>query len=292
MVKIKKCKSLKHSFGGCGNPRCPEGLSIKAALDTAVKNYDLNSFLETREMEDARPSYLRIDRGMMNMTMATKEKSVLFKYPVSRPEVKEHIQSIDKSQLQSFDDVDSMERYLNNLYGPYARVDLHEYKDSDNAYRDSGFDLKRLSVGDMRVDADLRGMGVGRHMRATVLKFADEHNYVVTGTPTESGDGTLEQTNDNHEEFKAHALAHKARLEKFYLDSGYEYNHAYVPVYPGTDYWTGEKYERDTKWEEKLHPAAARFLYDSGFYVRWPKNEIPKNWKAGARKPRKKPVVA
>lgn len=263
-------------------------MSIKAAINEAVNNHDLNSFLAAREMEDARPSYLRIDRGMMSMTMANKEKSVLFKYPVSRPEVREHIQSIDKTQLQSFDDVDSMESYLNDLYGPYARVNLCEYKESDNTYRDSGFDLKTLSVADMRVDADLRGLGVGRHMRATILKFADEHNYVVTGTPTESGDGTLEHTNDNHEEFKAHALAHKARLEKFYLDSGYEYNHAYIPVYPGTNYWTGEKYERDEKWEEKLHPSAARFLRESGFYIRWPNNEIPKNWKAGARKPRKK----
>lgn len=291
MVQVKKCRSVRHSFGGCGNPRCPEGLSIKAAINEAVNKHDLNSFLAAREMEDASPAYLRIDRGMMNMTMANKAKSATFKYPVSRPDVREHIRSIDKSHLQSFDDVDSMERYLNNLYGPYARVNLHEYKESDNTYRDSGFDLKRLSVGDMQVDADLRGIGVGRHMRATVLKFADEHNYVVTGTPTESGDGTLEQTNDNHEEFKAHALAHKARLEKFYLDSGYEYNHAYIPVYPGTNYWTGEKYERDEKWEEKLHPAAARFLHDSGFYVRWPNNEIPKNWKAGARKPRKKPAA-
>lgn len=287
MVKIKKCKSIRHRFGGCGNPRCPEGLSIKAALDDAVKNHDLNSFLAAKEMEGAKPSYLRIDQGMMNMMLATEEKVATFKYPISRPEVYEHIKNIDKTNVPSFEDIKSMESYLNNLYDPYARVRLHEYKESET-YRDSGFDLKRLSVGDMRVDADLRGLGVGRHMRATVLKFADEHNYVVTGTPTESGDGTMERTDDNHEEFKAHALAHKARLEKFYLDSGYEYNHAYIPVSPGTNYWTGEKYERDVEWEKKLHPAAARFLHDSGFYVRWPNNEIPKNWKAGARKPRKK----
>jgi GNAT superfamily N-acetyltransferase len=288
MIKIKKCRSIRHRYGGCGNPRCPEGLSIKAALDEAVKNHDLNSFLAAKDMEGAEPAYLRIDRGMMNMTLSTNGKNALFKYPVSRPEVRDYIQSIDKSQINSFDDVDSMESYLNELYKPYARVRLHEYRESDNTYRDSGFDLKSLSVGDMHVDADVRGLGVGRHMRATILKFADEHNYVVTGTPTENGDGTLEQTSSNYEEFKAHALAHKARLEKFYLDSGYEYNHAYIPVSPGTNYWTGERYEMDMKWEEKLHPSAANFLRESGFYVRWPNNEIPKNWKAGARKPRKK----
>jgi GNAT superfamily N-acetyltransferase len=143
----------------------------------------------------------------------------------------------------------------------------------------------------MRVDADVRGTGIGRHMRATILKFADEHNYVVTGTPTESGDGSLSRTDDNKDEFKAHALAHKARLEKFYLDSGYEYNYAYVPV-SSKNYWTNEPYPRNEEWVQKLNPAAARFLQDSGFYVRWPNNEIPKNWKAGARKPRKTPVMS
>jgi GNAT superfamily N-acetyltransferase len=285
MVQIKKCQSRKHKFGGCGNPRCPEGLSIKAALEDAVNKHDLNAFLAAKDMVGAKPSSLLLDRGMLNMHLSKKDQYASFKFPVTRPDAVEYVRSIDKKDLRSFSSADEMQDYLNDLYRPYANIRTHEYIDER-----SGYNLKRISVSDMSVDADMRGMSIGRHMRATVLKFADENNYVVTGTPTESGDGTMEHTNSNEEEFKAHALAHKARLEKFYLDSGYEYNYAFAPYGKG-DYWTGEPFPRDTEWEKKLHPDAAHFLRDSGFYVRWPNNEIPKNWKAGARKPRKKPLV-
>lgn len=286
MEKIKKCRSRKHNFGGCGNPRCPEGMSIKVAVETALEKHDLNSFLAAREMQDAHPASLRLQSGMMNLTLANTEKYAVFKYPANRPDVYEHVKNIDKTHIPSFSTMNDMEDYLNDLYSPYARVDLREYVEA-GSYRDSGYHLKRLSVADMRVDADLRGLGVGRHMRATVLKFADEHSYIVTGTPTESGDGTIDETRDNTEEYKAHCLAHKARLEKFYLDSGYEYNYAYHPVGDGKNFWTKEPYPRDSEWEKKLHPDAANYLREAGFYVRWPNNEIPKNWKAGARKPRK-----
>jgi hypothetical protein len=124
MVQIKKCQSKKHSIGGCGAPRCPEGLSIKAALDEAVKNHDLNSFLSARAMVGATPSWLDSKQGMMTLTLADEEKRAWFKYPANRPEVLEHIQSIDKSQVLSFENPESMEEYLNTLYRPYASVFL------------------------------------------------------------------------------------------------------------------------------------------------------------------------
>lgn len=278
MVQVKKCRSTRHRFGGCGNPRCPEGLSIKAALEDAVKNHDLNSFLAARDLEGAKPSYLSIRDGMRTMYLSKDDETAQFNFPANRPAVAEQIKSIDKTELKSFDTVAEMENHLNSLYRPYAYISLREYTE-DKAYIKSGLDLKRLSVANMRVDADVRGLGVGRHMRATLMKFADEHNYVITGTPTESGDGTMEQTKDNYEEFKAHCLAHKARLEKFYLDSGYEYNYAYHPWGEG-DYWTGEPFPENPDWEKKLHPKAAHFLRESGFYIRWPNNQIPDNWKA------------
>lgn len=281
MAQIRKCQSRKHSFGGCGNPRCPEGLSIEAAMDNAVKNHDLNAFLEARDMVGAEPTFLTMKRGFLNMHLSTEDKFAAFRFPADRPEALDYVRSINKTQIPSFTSSDEMEDYLNNLYSPYARIRTHEYTDK------AGFNMKRLSVGDMHVDADLRGEGIGRHMRATVLKFADDHNYVVTGTPTESGDGTMPEDSLDQEKLKEHALAHKARLVKFYLDSGYEYNYAYAPVGKG-DYWTGEPFPRDPEWEKKLHPEAAHFLRESGFYVRWPNNEIPKNWKAGARRPSKK----
>ena len=284
MIQIKKCQSKKHEIGGCGDPRCPEGMSIEAAVNDAVKTRDLNSFLTAREMQGATPVYLARKRGMMNLTLATDDKTANFSFPANRPDVVKHIQGIDKTHLPSFEDVESMENYLNKLYHPYARVDIYDEIDTK-----TGFELKRLNVSDMRVDADIRSLGIGRHMRATILKFADEHNFVVTGTPTESGDGSMERDTSDAEEFKAHALAHKARLAKFYVDSGYEYNYAFAPS-GRTDYWTNEPFPKDYEWEKRLHPEAANFLRNSGFYVRWPNNEIPKNWKAGARKPRKKPV--
>lgn len=278
MIKVKKCRSRKHSYGGCGSSRCPEGMSIKAALDDAVKNHDLNSFLEARDIElkSMRTPMLVMNRGMVDLMLSAEGKSAQFKYPANRPLAVKAINKIDKSKLPSFDDVKSMESYLNDLYHPYAHVSLREYND-----KDSGLGLNRLSVATMHVDADLRGVGVGRHMRATILKYADEHNYVVTGTPTEQGDSTISRDYDNEEEFIAHALAHKARLEKFYLDSGYEYNYAYSPKSP-KDYWTGEPMPKNDEWEKKLNPAAAQFLRDSGMYVRWPNNQVPKNWEASA----------
>lgn len=276
MVKVKKCRSRKHSFGGCGSARCPEGMSIKAALDDAVRNHDLNSFLEARdiELDSIRPPMLVMNRGMVDLMLTAEGKSAQFKYPANRPLAVKAIKKIDKSHLPSFDDVKSMEAYMNDLYHPYAHVSLKEYNDKNN-----DLDLNRLSVASMHVDADLRGVGVGRHMRAIIMKYADGHNYVVTGTPTEQGDNTISRDYDNHEEFKAHALAHKARLEKFYLDSGYEYNYAYAPKSP-KDYWTGEPMPKNDEWEKKLNPAAAQFLRDSGMYIRWPNNEVPQNWEA------------
>lgn len=279
MVKVKKCRSRKHSFGGCGSSRCPEGMSITAALDDAVKNHDMNSFLEARDIElksMAKPTFLVMNRGMIDLMLSAEGKSAQFKYPANRPLALKAINKIDKSHLPSFDDVKSMESHLNDLYRPYAHVTLKEYNG-----KDKGLDLNRLSVATMHVDADLRGVGVGRHIRATIMKYADEHNYVVTGTPTEMGDDTMSRNHDNEEEFKAHALAHKARLEKFYLDSGYEYNYAYSPNSP-KDYWTGEPMPKNDEWEKKLNPAAAQFLRDSGMYVRWPNNQVPKNWSAGS----------
>lgn len=279
MVSVKKCQSKKHAMGGCGSPRCPEGMSIQAALDHAVNNHDLNSFLKAKDMENVQPTFLSIEKGMLMMSLGDEQTGdyAQFIFPADRPEVAEHVSAIDKTIIPSFDSVDDMEDYLNDTYYPYAKVSLIEY-DETRSFLNSGRGLRGLTVADMGVDADLRGMGVGRHMRATILKFADENNYVVTGTPTESGDGTVEKTVENQEVYKENCLAHKARLEKFYLDSGYEYNYAFAPS--GKNYWTDEPYPRNDEWEKKLHPAAANLLRNSGFYIRWPNNTIPDNWKA------------
>lgn len=285
MGQVKKCRSKKHNFGGCGNPRCPEGLSIKMALEEAVENHDLNSFLAAREMQDVEPSYLSLTRGVAKMIFSKEDKYATFQVVVKRPAVMEYIQSVDKTNLKSFESISDMERYLNGIYRPYARVSLRDYtEDNQWGKPPSGFDLKRLSVANLEVDADVRGQGVGRHIRATILKFADEHNYVVTGTPTESGDGTVEHTDRNDAEYKAHCIAHRERLVKFYLDTGYEYNYA-VHNWGQKDYLTGEPFPEDKEWEKKLHPAAAEFLRKSGSYIRWPNNTIPDNWKASAAVP-------
>lgn len=279
MIKMKKCRSRKHRSGGCGNPKCPEGLSIQAAMEEAVEKHDLNSFLQAREMTDARLSYLKNRNGMKQLFLSDEEKTAVFSYPVSRPQAVEHIKKIDKTNIPSFETVAELQTHLNDLYHPYALVRIVA-ESNTSPLSQNIFDLKLLSVGDMQVDADLRGLGVGRHMRATILKFADEHNFAVIGTPTEGGDGTMNETDENREEFKAHCLAHKARLEKFYIDSGYEYNYAFAPY--GKNFWTDEPYPEDREWEKKLHPTAATFLRNSGFFIRWPNGEVPENWKAGA----------
>lgn len=266
MVQIKKCQSKKHNGKGCDDPRCPERVSVEAALNAAVLNEDLNKFLSIREQLEENPlSGIAKIIWKKNQTQEFQNQQLLLN--------KNKVQNKLSRGIKSYPDLYSLRKDLNEHFYPHAQLIVEELGNDS-----SGFDLKGVSVDDMQVAPEYRDMGIGRYIRATILKFADEHNYVVTGIPTEGGDGSIQ----SHEEgFREHALAHRTRLENWYLNHGYEYNYAFDTA-EAADPLTGEAYPTDPSWETKLHPAAVEYLRDSGFYIRWPNNTIPENWKADA----------
>lgn len=279
-MKIRKCRSKKHSFGGCGDPKCPEGLSVQAALDTAMRDKNLNEFFAVREKHDIQPTHLGMDNGFARLWVQDNgqplEAPLIF--VAERPAIQAAVAKIDRSVVPSFGTVKAMEDHINNLYRPYAHVSLRQY---DNVK----LGVTRLSVADMKVDADLRGQGIGQWIRSTITKHCDEKGYIITGTPTNGGDGSMDQTNDNYEEYKAKALAHRQRLINFYLRNGYEYNYAvdnYDYMNRG-DFWTKEPFPQNQEWVDKFNLEAQNFIAESGSYIRWPNGVIPKSMLAKKR---------
>lgn len=266
MVQIKKCQSKKHNGQGCDDPRCPQRVSTAAALHDAVLSGNLNEFLAIKEkIEDAPLS------GIAGIIWKKKQTQEFENEKLLLDDKKEN----QDMGLESYPDFRSLQKGLNDRFRPKATLILE-----DLGRDTSGYNLRGISVEDMQVRPEFQGMGIGRYMRATILKFADEHNYVVTGIPTDVGDGTVR----SHEEgFLEHALSHRRRLEQWYLNHGYEYNHAFSEA-GKPDHLTGGNYPYDSSWKSQLHPAAIEYLSGSGFYVRWPNNEIPDNWKADALK--------
>jgi hypothetical protein len=89
MVTIKKCQSKKHSFGGCGDPRCPEGLSIQNAMEHALKDQDVMAYIEARQLKDLKPNMLFIDNGMAALFVnhSGEEQTDTLRFKANRPEV-------------------------------------------------------------------------------------------------------------------------------------------------------------------------------------------------------------
>lgn len=267
MVQIKKCQSKKHNGQGCGDPRCPEKTSVEAALSEAVQYGDLNKFLAIKEQtEENLPSGLAAVIWKKKQSEEFRNQQLLLNLG--------QVQYNLGTELKSYPDFISLQNGLNKQFHPHAVLSVERLGNDS-----SGFDLKGLSVEDMQVNPEYRNMGIGRYMRATILKFADENNYVVTGIPTDRGDGSIKSYEEG---FLEHALAHRTRLENWYLNHGYEYNYAFSAA-GSPDPLTGGTYPTDPSWENKLHPAAIEYLRESGFYIRWPNNKVPENWKAGAR---------
>jgi hypothetical protein len=288
MVAIRKCQSRKHNFNGCGDPRCPEGLSIEVALTDAVNNGSLDEFFAVRDKTkvDAKSLFNRDGFGLLIIQDPNSEFIIPIKVPLNRPEVKKEIAEIDKTIIPSFDNLDELRQHIRDLYHPYARISLVEHKGYENP------ELRSVSVGTLQVDAGLRGMGVGQHMRSMLTKFADEHELVISGTPTNGGDGQMSEPDDKNSAawrtWRDKALAHRQRLERFYLRNRYQKNWGWRTLsYNNTiDYLTKEDLViGNKKWEKQFNPAALEYLGISvGQYVRFPNGVIPEVFAAKRRK--------
>lgn len=257
MTRVQKCRSKNRNpnGGGCGDPQCPEGRNRD--IDEAVRFVDLSAYVAAREaLEEETPlPPLSLPSGS---TRPTRNLAL----PGASP--RERIAKIDQTHIPSYPDAASLEEGLNTLYRGYGSVTLILVKEQG---------LQFVEVEWMEVKKEFRGLGVGRHMRACILKFGDENNYPVAGTPTPAGDGTVSQ--EHQEDCSANRLSHRKRLEKFYLDSGYEYNYGY---YQKRDELTGKDLPQNPEWVEQFNPAAKAVLWTGGTYMKWPNGVIPASW--------------
>lgn len=214
--RIKKCQSRKHKFGGYGDPKCPEGLSIKAALDTAVPNGDLDAFFSAKEQSNLKVHSLYSTWGWGDLHVSDPKtgRGANVKVRLNRTEFVEATRAIDKTIIPSFNNLSEFKTWVDGTYGFGVYYDLREHKSGEGVKYgkpDMGIDI--VSVAQIIVDADIQGMGISNHLKATLAKYADEHNVILSETPTNAGDGKLQEGQDGWVE---NALAHRARLERSY----------------------------------------------------------------------------
>jgi GNAT superfamily N-acetyltransferase len=275
MVAIKKCQSKKHStYGGCGDPRCPEGKSIRQAMDKAVQQKDVIAYMEARKLKELPTNSLTFHGGGLVSAMLLDDEGMVedaVRFVLPRSGAIEYIKELDRKTLPSFATYTELQDYINTTYHPYASISLRQY---DGYGPDKN--ISRISVADMTVDADLRGSGVGSYFRKLLIQHADENGYIISGTPTNSGDRTMEHTNDNTDEFREHAINHRSRLEHFYLRNGYERNYGTrASIYGERDFLTKKKLSHDAEWYSKFNEYGQNLLADAGSFIKWPNNTIP-----------------
>lgn len=272
-VKVKKCRSVKHSsIGGCRSPRCPEGKYIKAALDKAIDKHSFEEFFKVKE--DLRISHFTDsfdNKGwqgvyIQNTTLDYSKKVTL---PYDRAGIKEQVEAVDKNILPSFDTVKDLESWARDTYGDVLKYDLREYNRENDHH---GLNIPRISVAFIVVDSDARGLGVSQHIRRTLKKYADEHGAILSGTATSAGDGSFDRDDPD---YKVKALKHRQRLEGSYVRNGYMRNPCFYP-YSSNDELTGEPFEYDYEGAAVFTEEAELMLKKAGEWLRFPNNAIPK----------------
>jgi hypothetical protein len=286
-MRTAKCQSKQHSGKqGCTSPRCPEGLYVKKVISDAVKNQDVSAYLKARGMQDAPKRVYSIENGVASIRVEGNNE-LMISAPIDRVELREQLSSIDKTDIPSFASLKALENHISDLYSPYLTLHL-------SGYQESPYGWKKLSVGDMTVDADLRSTGMGRHVRKMLSKFCDENNIALFGTPTEAGDRSYKREYANHvseEEHVQRAQAHKKRLIKYYENSGYEKNWLARSV-GRPDYYTKEIEPVNHEWRDKFNREARQFLNKNGEYVRWPNGTVPKTMLQKTVKPTQQAVYS
>ncbi len=216
---IRKCQSKKHLTGGCGDPQCPEGLSIQVALQDALKNDDIVAYLEARGKVKEKPEWVKKVDGYVEIDFGAAKygKHVVALVEPNRPDFKKAVAGLDKTKILSFANVKRIEAYFNERYAGAVTVKLAVKKDANSGWAE-------LHVVNLNVDSDLRGLGVGTEIRKTLIRHADESGYILGGSPTTGGDGSKLRTGAYDPEWETFAEKHRQRLVGFYLKHGYILN--------------------------------------------------------------------
>lgn len=302
MTRIRKCRSKKRNpnGGGCGDPQCPEGPKTKVAVPregalpplppkkSAPASPSSGALPRTGALPPLRPKENnRMEEALTNKNLdkfiqakeaqrqAQAQAQKREEEAQRRANLETQIAAIDKTHLENFSTVEDMSMKLREMY-PGVELALSDTDEKVN--QEHG--LREICVVSIMVEEPtLRNKGVGTHMRRTILKFADEHNYMVSGDPTTEGDGTIKQDQVSTEEWNAHCLAHRERLIEWYMRYGYEYNH--LNSYAGkNDPLRNTPFPKDEEWGKQFNPEAVKVLRKAGAYVRWPNGEVPESWKA------------
>lgn len=264
-------------MGGCGDPKCPEGMSIKLALESALASGDLDAYFSARELQSVKASRLWKREGWGKLTVVGRAGKIAFvKVKLTRKDFVEQVKAVDKTVVPSFDGFDELNKYVSNLYGESVYYHLYHYPKSDREPHE------RMSVGQISVDADIQNLGISNHLKSILVRYADEHDVIISGTPTNKGDGTLEEGDEG---WRENALAHRARLVRSYKKFGYVENVCFEWSQP--DYLTGEKQMLDEAEVNKFTLEARGALRDAGMWVRWPNGVIPPHLLAKPKRQRK-----
>jgi hypothetical protein len=162
-----KCRSKKHTFvGGCGDPRCPEGLYIKAALDKAIASEDFNAYFTIQEQQRLEPTMLTTDSGWGSLWVVdpVTNKTAKTHVPLTRPDLRKQVENVDKTNIPSFKNFQEFNDWVDNTYPTGVFYRPVYYKNE----QDLGVDL--ISVSQITIDADLRGLGVSNHLKNVLCK--------------------------------------------------------------------------------------------------------------------------
>jgi GNAT superfamily N-acetyltransferase len=274
MTTAPHCRSKKHSFRGCKDPRCPEGLYLQGLMDSAVQHGELDALFDHAKQATLKPVRLRVPtgsdlRGFWELEVQdprTGEYATTRVTP-NRPALRAQAEAVDRVSMRDFEDIREFSQYVKDTYGEGVSYHIWEEEPTERA------PWGVIHIGDMRVDADLRGLGISRHLKQLVCRYADQKGLFIAGTPTNSGDGTTKEGEPNHNE---RALAHRDRLVRAYYRNGYVDNPCWLTSYKNGD-WLSKDYQvLDRVTINHFSAVGERFLAEQGQYIRFPNGEVPK----------------
>jgi len=250
-MPIPRCQSKNRRSGGCGDPRCPENLYIQNALVTAIRHGDIDGFMRARQVASVKSSDVE-NFDVLTISERSGEVKKFFGLPVGSPKMVSrdflvpsvHPASlVDKSEVKAFGSFSQASKYVKFLYGDSVQLNMMA------DYPVQGF----ANLGNIFVNKDARGLGVGRHIISMLKRASDINGQVISLTPANSEEGRINQGNTYTPEKDA---AYRGRLEKYYQSLGFVF-------------------VRDVR--SQITEQAYRSIRAGGSMVYFPNNVIPKN---------------
>jgi GNAT superfamily N-acetyltransferase len=262
--KVTTEECIGHTPHGCKNKNCPKGLSKDWAKKQIAKDADLQAQLASHGITevDGRNVYgYKTDGwGEWDVQQKNGKQKAALRIPLNRPYLAEEVADIDKSITPSFKSMKELTHFAHELYGDNMLFITDQ--------RPAGV----IYVVDLFIDADLRGLGVGGHIMRMIEKYADEHEQVITLSPTEGGDGSLARDTVNEDAFQKNRREHQAKIWSFYERYGFERNLAFAGY--AEDFVNGGQAKGDDSFIQSLEPNYMSNV-NLGVMVRYPNGEKP-----------------